>query len=201
MNRKDLIAVLVLAALVGIAATARLSGMTAAVFGRHNSRRSGPRGTRPTPAQAPPGAGLGRLIWPTRRERYQPRGLEARTLFDAGERIFMEGLFDAAAATYRRFIETYSDQATCEVARFRIGQCLTLAERHAEAAGQYELFLKRHPNSDLRPIALLWSGVHHAHLGKLDHARARFQQVLDDHPASACADGARQRLATLDRKP
>lgn len=201
MSRKDVIVILVLVALVAIAATARLSGMTPAVFGRQNSRRGGARGGRPLTPEKLPRAGLGRLIWPAQRQRYQPRGLEARTLFDAGERIFVEGLFDAAAATYQRFLDTYPQQAACEVARLRMGQCFTLAERHTEAAGQYELFLKRHPDSDLRPLALLWSGVHHAHLGKRDVARARFQQVLDDHPTSPCAEGARQRLAALGRQP
>jgi TolA-binding protein len=200
MDRKELIALLVLVLLVAVAATARLSGMTSALFGPREARnpvRGAPRGRE----NGGPGSGLGRLIWPEPRERYRPRGIEARTLFDAGERIFSEGLFDAAVATYRRFIELYPDQAACEVGRFRIGQCFTLAERHAEAAGQYELFLRTDRDSDLRPMALLWSGIHHTHLDDLAMARKRLEEVVAQYGDTAFAEGARQRLAALGREP
>ncbi len=201
MRRKELIVGLVLLALVGIAATARLSGMTPALFGPQFATPRPGRGSRQPGDAREPGEGLGRLIWPPQRLRYRPKGTEASTLFDAAERIFVEGLHDAAIAAYRRFLETYPRQRACEIASFRIGQCLTLAERHDEAADHYEQFLTTYPDSALRPIALLWSGIHHAELGKRDVARARLQEVVDNHAATPFADGARQRLDALDARP
>ena len=200
MSRKDAIVMAVLCALVAIAATARLSGMTPVLFRPLPGNATGTRPTRRPHGPRERGEGLARLIWPPQRQRYLPHGTEASTLFEAGERIFVEGLYPAAAATYRRFIDRHPDQRACEVASFRIGQCLTLAASHAEAAAHYEKFLQTRPDSALRPMALLWSGVHHAHLGKRDVARARFQEILDRHPNTPFAEGARQRLAALDHK-
>jgi len=196
MDRKELIVILVLVALVVISATARLSGMTPALFGpRPGSTLS--RGRRPQSGRER-GEGLGRLIWPPQRQRYLPRGTEAGTLFDAGERLFTEELYEAAMAAYRRFGERFAGQSAAEVASFRIGQCLTLSDRHAAAADHYEAFLRAYPDSALRPVALLWSGIHHGHLGRLDMARARLREVIERHANTPFADGARERLAALD---
>ena len=200
MDRKELIAILVLAGVVAIAATFRLSGHML------TQRNATPRPQTNTPQpgtstrDASVGAGVGRLIWPRPRRRYEPRGREARALFNAIERIFAEGLLDASAAAYRYFIERYPDEPTVEVARFRIGQCHTLGERYAEAAKHYDLFLNHHPRSDLRPMALLWSGVGHMHQGDIALARNRFEELVASYPGTPFADGARRRLAQLGPK-
>ena len=196
MDRKELMVILVLVALVAITATARLSGLTPALFGPRPASPL-PRGRTPQ-AGRERGEGLGRLIWPPQRQRYLPRGSEAGTLFDAAERLFTEGLYDAATAAYRRFGERFADQRAAEVASFRIGQCLTLSDRHGDAADHYEAFLRAYPDSALRPVALLWSGIHHGHLGRLDTARARLREVIERHANTPFAEGARERLAALD---
>jgi len=196
MDRKELMVILALFALVAITATARLSGMTPALFGPR-SASTVPHG-RMVQGGRERGEGLGRLIWPPQRRRYLPRGTEAGTLFDAGERLFSEGLYDAAIAAYRRFGERFADQRAAEVASFRIGQCFTLSDRHGDAADHYEAFLRAYPDSALRPIVLLWSGIHHSHLGRLDTARARLREVIERHANTPFAGGARERLAALD---
>lgn len=196
MDRKELIAVLVLVALVAIAATARLSDMMPIAFSRKpTTARPAHVVRRPSDAAD---AGVGRFLWPQDRRRYRPEGLEATTLFDAGERIFAEDLFDAAIATYRRFIERHPRQPASEIALFRIAQCHNLARRDAEAAKCYDDFLTLYPSNDLRPMALLWSGIHHARLGQTDLARTRFTEVIEKSGDSPFATGARQRLAQLD---
>ncbi|MBL7223536.1 MAG: tetratricopeptide repeat protein [Candidatus Brocadiae bacterium] len=192
MDRKELLAVLILVALVAIAATARLSSMAPFAFGRPRT----PKRTSRRPINEAD-AGVIRLIWPQHREHYRPKGLEAVTLFDAGERIFAEGLFDAAIATYAHFLEEHPRQRACEIARFRIAHCHSLAERDAEAAAHYDAFLKLHPHNELRPAALLWSGVHHARLGQATLARRRLTEVIDKFPDSVFAAGARDHLAKV----
>ena len=201
MKREELIVVLVLGALVAIAATVRLSGIAPGLPPRHPAQMRRVARSTPAPQREKPRSGVGRLIWPEPRARYLPRGEAARTLFEAAERIFAEGLLDAAIVTYRHFVDHHPDQRTVEVACFRIGQCHTLAERHAEAAAQYERFLERHTDSPLRPMALLWSGVSHAHVGELGTARSRFEEVVARYPTAACAEGARQRLAAMGKQP
>jgi TolA-binding protein len=200
MKREELVVILVLGALVALAATMRLSGITPVPRDRHTRRPRRPVHSAP-PRVEEPQVGSGRLIWPEPRERYMPRDEAARTLLEAAERIFTEGLFDAAIATYRRFIDRYPDLRAAEVAGFRIGQCHTLAERHAEAAAQYEQLLEGHPDSPLRPMALLWSGVSHIHIGKLDKARSRLEEAVASFPTSPYAEGARQRLQALAKQP
>ena len=198
MDRNELVVILVLAGLVAIAATFRLSSRMLTL---RPALRPQSGATHPATSRHEPGPGIGRLIWPRPRSRYEPRRREARTLFEAAERVFAEGLLEAAITTYRHFIERYPDEPTVEVARFRIGQCHTLGERYAEAARHYDLFLEHHPLSELRPMALLWSGVGHMHQGDVERARHRFEEVVARYPDTPFADGANQRLAVLGPKP
>jgi len=140
-------------------------------------------------------------VWPEPREAYLPRDDSARTLLEAAERIFAEDLLDAAIATYRHFADRYPDLPAAEIASLRIGQCHTLAERHAEAAAQYEQFLETYPDSSLRPMALLWSGVSHIQIGEPAKARERLEEAVTRFPTSAYAEGARQRLQALAKPP
>ena len=208
MDRKELIAILILAVLVGLVALLRLTWVpTPGTLGASEPASRSRTELRPT-TRMPPGGGPPRLLWPENKARYEARDPEARSYFDAAERVMSEAfqaareevpdkeLFGAAIPIYRRFITRYKNEPTVEIARFRVAQCLTVSERYLEAAHEYDLFLERHPRSPLRAIALLWSGDSHENSGNTALARGRFEEVI------ATATGpleqeARRRLARL----
>jgi TolA-binding protein len=93
------------------------------------------------------------------------------------------------------------DEPAAELALLRIGQCDTLLRRHKEAADGYERFLARYPDSDLRPMALLWSADSLIRIGRPELARQRLNEILTRHAKSAFAEGAKSLLTTLDTPP
>lgn len=204
MNRKELLAVLILAALVGLVAFFRVVQMPPNRIARPRPGRAPPSKRRPKPKASASASISPRLIWPHPWEDYLPKQPEARSLFDAAERIMSEAyvaaseagqdtqLFAAAIPIYRRFIARYEDEPTVEVARFRIAQSLTLSERYADAALAYDLFLEKHPGSQFRAMALLWSGDSHLHAGNREVARKRFQEVIAEGPALLAKDAKRR---------
>ncbi|MBL7222878.1 MAG: tetratricopeptide repeat protein [Candidatus Brocadiae bacterium] len=210
MERKELLAVLILAALVGLVAVLRIVQVPSGLERRPRrptSRAGNGAGGKKAEADTEPSRL--RLLWPHPREKYVPRAPEARAWFDAAEQVMAEAcveateaehkrtLFMAAMPIYQRFIERYGAERTVEVARFRIAQCLTLSNRYAEAAEAYDSFLAEHPQSPLRAMALLWSGDSHANAGNQPMARARFAAVIESGPDFLAAD-ARRRLAQME---
>jgi len=197
MDKKELLVVLLLAFLVGLAATFRFFG-TPLTTASDRPRPAPVRRPPPAPGKSDPELGSITPLWPRPPESMLPRDPAARRLFDAAEAIAGEGLLEPAIAVYGRFIERYPAEPAAEIAVLRIAQCHTLLRRHKEAAEQYEHFLTRYPDSVFRPMALLWSADALAHLGQTATARKRLGQVISQYPDSPFVAGAKSLLATLD---
>jgi len=201
MQRKELIVILVLAFVVVLAATVRLSRLPTRDSGTRRNGRSGRAVNRHfgSPANNEPSGDEPQLtLWPPPDDRLLPRDPTARRLFAAAETVAAEGLFDAATHVYARFLEKFPKEAAAGLARLRMAQCYTLTDRPAEAAEQYELFLQKTDDGRLRPMALVWSAESHLRIGKPAIARERLEEVVAKHSGSPFSDRAKVRLAGLD---
>lgn len=200
MDKKELLVVLILAFIVGMAATFRFFG--APLTTPADRPKPAPvRRPPPTPGKGDPELGSITPLWPRPTERMLPGDPAARRLFDAAEAIAAEGLLEPAIAAYGRFVERFPNDPAAEIALLRIAQCCTLLRRHKEAGEQYEHFLTRYPDSVFRPMALLWSADALGHLGQTAIARKRLSQVISQYPDSPFVAGAKSLLATLDAAP
>ncbi|MFW6107346.1 MAG: tetratricopeptide repeat protein [bacterium] len=202
MERKELIAILTLAALVGIAATVRLSYYPPG-SARGNTRYGGARR-----------AGLARGAPAVPSQRYLPANHEARALLIEAESIFGYALFAIAAEPtgerslfkeavekYEQFSSRYPSEKAAQLARLRIAQCHTVSQDYQLAAEVYEKFLDLYEDSELRPVALLWGGYSYAKAGQPREARRLFRRITEDrrYQDTPFAEAAKQRLKELDR--
>ena len=210
MQRKELLAVLILTLVVAVSATARFFSppLRSPTSSGVASTRSGPGPTREraAPDKAP-------VIYYSRlSSTFPPGDPDAGELLLAADILYSKGDYGLAALVYQRFLKKQQDERQRdprrrpepaeEPALLRIGQCYSYdaAGRWDEAAEQYEMFLKAYPNSEYRPMALLWSGRSHVKAGKIDIARKRLDEVISQYPASDFAKTARATLADLDAR-
>ncbi len=209
MDKKELLAILILVGLVAVVALFRLVRMPPGSEPREKSRKSGLKNAPSRKQPKAVSARLPRMMWPHPRQDYVARDPEANSLFEAAERVMSEAyvaaqgpepsatLFGTAIPVYQRFLERFPEEPTVEVARFRIAQALTLMNRYAQAAAAYDEFLEQHPASELRPVALLWSGESHLQAGDRETARKRFMELASTGPP-LMAEDARRRLGKME---
>jgi len=199
MNRKELIAILLLATVVAVGLLFRLYyGDTPA------ARSSTVRHSRPA---APASNGESSFAVSQR----VPISPKARQLLQRAEAAFsyavfaraagpehLDAVIEAAAGMYRTFCTQYSEEDAVEWALLRVAQCYTLQKLYPEAARAYDDLIVSYPNSEVLPMALLWSGECHTRLGNIDKARKRLEQVIARQPKSQMAQDAARRLEALD---
>lgn len=202
MNRKELIAILLLATVVAAGLVFHLYYGPVNAF---SNRTDGGRSIRTTQNQNPRDASFAvssRI----------PRSHRARELLQRAEGAFSYAVFsyaaghenrkailEAAAGMYRTFCKAYDDEDAVELAFLRIAQCYTVQKHYAEAARAYDDLIASYPKSQVRPMALLWSGEAHMQLGNIETARKRFQEAVDKYPDTHFASDAAARLATLPK--
>lgn len=196
MERKEVLVVFLLGLLVAAAASVRL--FRGSMLASSDTRTKGPP-RRPQPSAAP-NKDAEFAGWPPVDPQLLPRNPAPLRLLEAAETAYTEGLFDAAARLYQRFVEKFPSEPIAEMALLRTGQCCTLAQHYRDAADHYEQFLDDYPVSKYRPLALLWSAESHLQLRNPDAARRRLTEVVERYPDSPFAERARQRLARLDGK-
>jgi len=209
MDRKELIVILLLAILVALLATVRLfhGPVTGYSLDREPVIPRPPGGREPGATQGS-AADLAKRLQPFPMDRYTPRDPDARSMFEAAERIFAEALtaaanepassfpfVDAAITTYQNFRTRYEKEPATEVALLRVGQCYTAMKAYPEGARVFEHFLKTYPKSELRPMALLWIGDNRLRQGETGPAKTALEEVITQYPASDFAERAMLRIA------
>ena len=201
MQRKELLVVLILGLLVALAATVRLFSTPLGSSATKGGTTTKPplRPYHPTTGAKNGSAGPHEsVLWPPPTERVAPRNPTAARLFAAAEAAAAERLFAPAVGIYKHVRDKFPDDPVAEMALLRLGQCCTLAERTADAAGYYEQFIKLYPNSEFRPLPLVWSAEALIQAHNTDLARSRLSEVIEKHPDSPFVERAKARLAALE---
>jgi TolA-binding protein len=141
--------------------------------------------------RAPPAPAMGEAAVedPTREET-------AEIEFDRGIALFRREDFAGAAAALARSVAAAPDGAIAEDARFERALALARAGDRARAVEALEDFLVRHPSSPRRGEASIELGRSLAETGRVEEARIRFEQALEDD-APQIRDAARAGLEAL----
>ena len=117
-------------------------------------------------------------------ERYPQSPEAADVLFFRADAPHDRNQLDAAAAAYRRLIETVPAQDRAGLGTMRLAQIHLLRGEHSRAAEIYEDYLERFPNGRRWQEASYWAARIHRELGDDARARDLIARLRRDDPLS-----------------
>jgi len=120
-----------------------------------------------------------------------------RREFETAWRSFERKDYQAAANRFRDFVKKNPKSRLAGAAQFWLGECLFAQKEFEKAIVAYDE-VRRYPQSDKIPAALLRQGNSFAELGEKLNARLVLQELIEKYPQSAEAPKAKQRLKALE---
>jgi len=124
--------------------------------------------------------------------------------YDFANGLYIRGkaFFGQAAEQYRIFLRDYPDDARCDEALFRLGECYRNDGKLDEALKVYQQHAQRFPTSANAARRDLRMGQALQGLGKLDEAIAAFRALTEGNAGAEFKEAARYQLARalLDAK-
>jgi tol-pal system protein YbgF len=141
--------------------------------------------------QAAPPAGLSPVIMPT----------SAPRIYSQAMGDYMSQRYDNAIEGFREVIQTYPTAPDAANAQFQIGESFYQKKDCRSAIPEYQKFVDTYKDSDRRHEGLFMLGVCYSDLNQRTNAQRAFERVLKEHPASASAMMATQRLQGMGIKP
>jgi TolA-binding protein len=122
----------------------------------------------------------------------------AGELFSSGATAFASRDYPKAIESFRAFLAGHSTDRRIGDARFYLASAYLAVGRHAEAATEYETFLRQYPNHRQVPTALYGQGEARLLMG--DQAGCQIlRSALSQHPQAREAAAARDLLAARCR--
>jgi tol-pal system protein YbgF len=114
---------------------------------------------------------------------------------------FMNERWDSAIEGFREVIKTYPTSPDAANAQFQIGESFYQNKDCRSAIPEYQRFVDTYKESDRRHEGLFMLGVCYSDLNQRTNAQRAFERVIKEHPASASAMMAQQRLQGMGIKP
>jgi tol-pal system protein YbgF len=146
-------------------------------------------------AGAPPGSG-GSV--PSEEVTVQPGvGSDPLELYAAAYRDYQRGNWDLAISGFREFLEENAQSDLADNASYWIGESFFSQQKYREAIQQFDEVITRYPRSDKVAAALLKKGYSYLETGERAQGIVQLQYVVHEHPSTAEANLARQRLRAL----
>lgn len=115
--------------------------------------------------------------------------------YDEALAALSRGDLAGGVAGLRRFLEDHPRDSRADNAGVALGDALRRQGHPEQALIAYEKVVTDYPAGDAVPEALLRYGETSLSLGRRAAARAAFQRLLDNHPASTFVSQARAHLA------
>jgi len=110
---------------------------------------------------------------------------------------FQVGDFDKARREFLDFLKEYPDTPLSDNAQFWIGEIAYKKHEYEAAILAYENVIKKYPNSNKLPDAILKQGLAFLELGDKIDARIILENLVNQYPQTEQAKIARNKLKTL----
>ena len=118
-------------------------------------------------------------------------------VYQSAYRDYQRGNYDLAIAGFRDFAARNPNSELSGNATYWIGESLYSQKKFREAIQQFDSVVTRYPKSDKVAGALLKKGYGYIALGEKSQGIVQLQYVVHEHPTSAEAALARQKLKSL----
>lgn len=118
-------------------------------------------------------------------------------VYQAAYRDYQRGNYDLAISGFRDFAAKNPNSELSGNAAYWVGESLYSQKKYREAIQQFDSVITRYPKSDKVAGALLKKGYGYIALGEKSQGIVQLQYVVHEHPASAEAALARQKLKSL----
>lgn len=136
-------------------------------------------------------AGLERQFAEARAQQIEqtPEGLYQRSL-----EAFKNGELAKARTMFLRFLELHPKHPLAANARYWAGETHYSEKNYEQAILEFQEVIKGFPGSDKAPAAMLKQGMAFREIGDIKSSAYVFKKLLDEHPDSAEAKKAAERL-------
>jgi tol-pal system protein YbgF len=137
-------------------------------------------------------------------EGERKRGEEKAKTENTPEALYQKGLDSQRAGNTQqarellsRFLETYPKHELAANARYWLGETYYSEKNFEQAILEFQQLIKHHPGKDKVPAAMLKQAMAFKELGDAKSARYVYNKLLDEHPDSAEAKLAKEKLKEL----
>ncbi|HTN71117.1 MAG TPA: tol-pal system protein YbgF [Methylomirabilota bacterium] len=120
-----------------------------------------------------------------------------RKEYEAAWRSLDKKDYKGALARFKDFLKKYPKSKLAGNAQYWIGECHYALKEFDQAILEFDA-VRKYPQSEKVPAALLKQGFAFAELGEKVNARLILQEVIEKYPQSPEAVRAKQRLKTLE---
>jgi tol-pal system protein YbgF len=114
--------------------------------------------------------------------------------YQSAYRDYQKGNYDLAISGFREFIDKNPSSDLADNAAYWIAESVYSQKKYAAAVQQFDSVVSKYPKSDKVPGALLKKGLAYIALGDRSRGIVQLQYVVHEHPNSAEAGVARQKL-------
>ena len=118
-------------------------------------------------------------------------------LYNSAYSKLSQGDFQDARKEFKKFLELFPQTEYSDNAQFWIGDCYYREKRYEEAILEFEEVIKRFPHGNKIPDALLKQAFSFIAINDTNSAKLILQKIINQHPTSAQAEIANNKLRTL----
>jgi len=122
---------------------------------------------------------------------------DKESLYAAAYELFREAKYEKSREGFENFLKLHPDTEFSDNAQFWIGECYYFEKKYEKAIVEYDKVVKKYPEGNKVPFALLKQGLSFEKLGDKTSAKLLLQQVIRDFPNTSQSRIARTKLLEI----
>lgn len=123
--------------------------------------------------------------------------MDKESLYAAAYELFREAKYEKSREGFEHFLKLYPETEFSDNAQFWIGECYYFEKKYERAIVEYDKVVKKYPEGNKIPFALLKQGLSFEKLGDKVSAKLLLQQVIRDFPNTSQSRIARTKLLEI----
>jgi len=123
--------------------------------------------------------------------------MDKESLYAAAYELFREAKYEKSREGFEYFLKLHPDTEFSDNAQFWIGECYYFEKKYEKAIVEYDKVVKKYPEGNKAPFALLKQGLSFEKLGDKASAKLLLQQVIRDFPNTSQSRIARTKLLEI----